>query len=61
MPPKQIILAIVLSVGLLVFIIEAVRRRRLREEYAWLWLLVGVVMLALSVWYDLLNFLTRQI
>ena len=61
MPPKQVILAIVLSVGLLVFIIEAVRRRRLREEYAWLWLLIGLVMLALTVWPGLLDFLTRRI
>lgn len=60
MPPRQIILAVTLSLGLLVFIIEAVRRRRLREEYAWLWLLVGVVMLLLALWPGLVDFLTRQ-
>lgn len=60
MPSRQIILAVVLSLGLLVFIIEAVRRRKLREEYAWLWLLVGALMLLLALWPGLLEFLTRQ-
>ncbi len=58
MPPKQIILAVVLSLGLLIFIIEAVRRRKLREEYAWLWLLIGAAILLLALWPGLLEFLT---
>ena len=43
------------SVVLLGVIIELIRSRRLRERYALLWLLTGVVLLVLSVWRDGLN------
>ena len=36
-------------------VFELIRRRRLRERYALLWLLTGLVMLALSLWRDGLN------
>ncbi len=58
MHPKQKILAIVMAVGLLVFIIDTVRRRRLREEYAWLWVLIGIIILVLSLWQDFLRTIT---
>lgn len=50
-------------VGLFIFglIIHLVKKRRLREEYAWLWLLTGCVILLLVLWYDLLLFLTDLI
>ncbi len=47
-------LAAVLASALLIFIIETVRRRKLREEYAWLWVLVGIVILTLALWPGLL-------
>jgi hypothetical protein len=50
-----------ISIALLIFIIELVRRRKLREEYSWLWLLTGLVILALASWHDLLLFVTRMI
>jgi MFS family permease len=31
-------------------VLELVRRRRLREEYSWLWLLTGAGYLAVAVW-----------
>ena len=43
------------SVVLLGIIIELIRSRRLRERYALLWLLTGVVLLTLSVWRGGLN------
>jgi len=55
---KQKMLAVGMAVGLLIFIIETVRRRRLREEYAWLWVLIGVVILVLSLWQGLLRAIT---
>jgi len=58
MPVKQQLIAILLAAGLLIFIIDAVRRRKLREEYAWLWILVGVVIVVLSLWRDLLGTIT---
>jgi hypothetical protein len=49
------IVGAVASVLLLAVILELIRRRRLRERYALLWLATGAVLLALSVWRDGLN------
>jgi hypothetical protein len=49
------------SLLLLVFIIELVRRRRLKEEYSVLWLATALVLLLLSAWYDLLIKVTKVI
>jgi hypothetical protein len=40
----------VLSIILLSITFELIRKKRLREEYAILWLFTGVVVLALSLW-----------
>jgi hypothetical protein len=58
---RQQVFALVGAMGLLVFIVEMVRRRRLREEYSWLWILTGVAVLVLSVWFHLLEWLTHLI
>ena len=42
-------LAIVLGLLLMVFILELLRRGRLREKYAALWLLVGSVVLLVAI------------
>jgi hypothetical protein len=49
------IVAIVGAVGLLLIVLEMVRRRRLMERYALLWMLSAVVILALAIWQDALN------
>jgi hypothetical protein len=49
------IAAAVASFLLLIVVFELIRSRRLRERYALLWLLTGVVLLALSVWRGGLN------
>ncbi len=51
----QRIIAIVISAGLLLLILELVRRRRLMERYALLWLFSTAFLLVLSVWSGLLN------
>ncbi len=43
------------SLALIGVILELIRRRRLRERYALLWLVTGLVLLALSAWRDGLN------
>jgi len=43
------------SIALLLVVFELIRRRRLRERYALLWLLTGVVLLVLSAWRGGLN------
>jgi hypothetical protein len=47
--------AIVAAGALLLVVLELVRRRRLLERYALLWLLSCVVLLALAVWRGLLS------
>jgi hypothetical protein len=57
-PFNQKLLAAAMAVALLIFIIETVRRRKLREEYAWLWVMIGVIILVLALWPDLLALIT---
>ena len=52
--PHQTVFALVTSLAALVFVLDLVRRRRLREEYSWLWLLTAGAMVLLVVWYRLL-------
>ena len=49
------IVAIVGSALLFFFVLELLRRRRLGEPYAILWLFASVILLVLSVWDDLLD------
>jgi hypothetical protein len=51
----QRLIAIAISGGLLLLILELVRRKRLMERYALLWLLSGVVLLVLAAWRGLLT------
>jgi hypothetical protein len=55
------IIAIVGSVGLLLFIIELVRRRRLKEEYSILWVMTAAALCLLAAWGGLLESLTHAI
>ncbi len=54
MPVKQKVFAIILSIFLLIMIIELVRRRKLREEYSWLWILTGFSIFFLVLEYKVL-------
>jgi hypothetical protein len=58
---QQKIFAVLTSISVFVVIIYLVKKGKLREEYTWLWMLTGLVMLVLVFWYDLLVFLTRLI
>ena len=55
------IVAILGAVGLLVLVLELVRRRALMERYALLWLGSSLVILVLAVWSDALTLLARQL
>ena len=54
-PLKVSIAATLASVLLLAVVFELIRSRRLRERYALLWVLTGVVLLVLSAWRGGLN------
>lgn len=59
MPDRTMIVGALGSIGALLLVLELVRRRHLREEYALLWLLTGVVLLLLSISRPLLDTLAR--
>jgi hypothetical protein len=55
MPDKVQILSILVTAGLFLVVFEMVRRKRMMERYALLWLFATAVMLGLSIWRDLLE------
>jgi len=55
------LVAIAASVGLLVVVLELVRRRRFLERYAILWLFSALVLLALGIWTGLLETIARAV
>jgi len=61
MTPHQHGFAVLTSLIVFALILELVRRRRLREEYSWLWLLTGAAMIVLVGWQQLLFMITRLI
>ena len=61
MTQTQRIFALVASLGTLLFILELVRRRRLREEYSWLWVLTSGSMILLVLFYPVLEWISALI
>lgn len=57
----QTVFALTTSLLMFAFIVELVRRRRLREEYSWLWLLAAGAMVVLVVWFRLLMIITHLV
>ncbi len=55
------IVAIVGALGLLLVVLEMVRRRRLLERYALLWLFSAVVILGLAVWRGALEQVAKAV
>jgi hypothetical protein len=60
-PLKVSIAASIASIVLLLIVFELIRSRRLRERYALLWLLTGVVLFVLSAWRGGLNTIARWV
>jgi hypothetical protein len=54
-PLKVSLAATAASLILVLVVFELIRSRRLRERYALLWLLTGIVLVALSAWRGGLN------
>lgn len=55
------LVAIIAIVFLLVIVISMIRQRLLREEYAIMWLLAGVVLITFALWRDLIDILASII
>jgi len=61
MPLRQQIFSLAVSVVVFVFVIDMVRRRRLREEYSVLWLVTSVLMFIFVFKYAWLHAITEWI
>ena len=61
MPLRQKVFFLCVALGLLLTILDLVRRRRLRVEYSWLWIGAGCSIIVLILQYDLLIRLTALI
>ncbi len=57
-PLRVSIVAAVAAFLLLLVVFELIRRRRLQERYALLWLLTGIVIFVLALWRDALGLLS---
>lgn len=57
----QRILAIAMTAGLILVILELVRRKRLMERYALLWLFSALVLLVLAAWKGLLTTISFEV
>jgi hypothetical protein len=54
-------MAVAGSLVLLFFVIDLVRRRRLKEEYSFLWVLTALALLVLAAWFEALQWITEAI
>jgi hypothetical protein len=61
LPGRQRAVALTLAAGLVLLTVELVRRRKLREEYSWVWVTTAVVLAVLAVHQDLLLSVSRWI
>lgn len=62
MTPRQQIFAIIAAISIVLIVFELVRRRKLREEYTWLWMLTAaIIFLVVIRHHDLLVGITHLI
>ncbi len=61
MPLRQKIFALMVGITIFFIILELVRRKKLQEDYSWLWLITGFGIIVLAVWYDFLVYITKLI
>ena len=58
MPPRIKIIAILICIFLVAYVFELVRRKHLTGEYSMGWLITGTLMLVLSIFEDLLRWIS---
>jgi hypothetical protein len=61
MSPRQKLTMIMVSVFIFVVIFELVRRRKLREEYSWIWLITSLSIFTLVLKYSWLEAISGAI
>lgn len=61
LPGRQRLVALLLAAGVVLLTFELVRRRKLREEYSWVWIATAVVLAVLALQQDVLLTVSRWI
>lgn len=61
MPPRLKVFVVIIGLVIFLGIIELVRRRKLREEYSFIWLVTGFVFVLLAVDTDILIYLSELV
>ena len=61
LPDRQRFVAMLLATGVLILVLELVRRRKLRDEYSWVWIATSVLLIVLAAQHDLLITMSRWI
>ncbi|MCG3174256.1 MAG: hypothetical protein GMKNLPBB_02484 [Myxococcota bacterium] len=61
MTPRQKVFATLVALAFIVIIVELVRRRKLRIEYSWIWLITASMIMTVVWRYDWLEALTAAI
>ena len=56
---RQTLVGLGVTVAILLFVLELVRRLRLREEYSLLWIITGAVLFVLNIWTTPLDFIAE--
>jgi hypothetical protein len=60
-PPRAQMVAALLALGMFIFAVDMVRRRKLKEEYSLLWIGVTAAMALLAFWPGLLIGITNMV
>ncbi len=61
LPPRQRVVAVLVSILILLGVLELVRQRKLREEYSALWVVTALGLLVLALNYRILVWFTHLI
>jgi hypothetical protein len=59
LPIRQKIAAIALALLVLIVVVDLVRKRKLREEYSFLWIGTAVLLMVMALWTDVLVWFQR--
>ena len=51
MTPRQIVLMLIVAIGLLILVVELIRRHQLREKYSLLWVMIAFGLLSIPFLY----------
>lgn len=61
LPERQRLTAIVVAIAVLLLVLELVRRRKLREEYSWVWAMTAAILMVLAMNGNLLVELSQWV